>query len=174
MPRPKCTHEYTRFCAVFRSNPLIFRDIPEFYPFRGVRSGGLWGRLSGRLSSGRPGALSGRPSGRLSTQLLGTLSSGLSSRLSGRLSTPLSRGLSTGRSTPLWTPLRELRSDFVLVSSFELRTWVFAWAGILVLNLFHRLSFRKLDSSCLGALVLNLRIRFGFAFSRNLGLWLRR
>jgi len=44
--------QYTRFSAIFRSNSLNLRDIPEFYLFRGVRSGGRWGRLSGRLPGG--------------------------------------------------------------------------------------------------------------------------
>jgi len=137
--------QYTRFPAIFRSNPLILRDIPEFHRFRGVRSPGCSPPRSPRCSPGCSPGFSGGFSGRLSPGLSGGLSGGLSTGLSGGFRGELPRGLrgglprgcSTGRSPGGWggrpTPLSEDRlplsafwvfvwiSDFVLVSSFGFR-----------------------------------------------------
>ena len=118
--------QYTRFCTDFRSKRPILRDIPGFYPFRGVRPGGLRGGLRGGLPTG----LSGGFRGGLSTPLSGALRGGLSGALSPGLSTPLRggfrgrlssglrgglrgrlpRGLSGGFRSGLSTPLCTQRS----------------------------------------------------------------
>jgi len=91
--------QYTGNQADLRSNPLILRDIPGFWPSRGVRSGRCCtrrsGRRSGRCSTRLPGRLSSRPSGRLSTRLSGRPSSRFSTRFSTRFSGRFSGRFST-------------------------------------------------------------------------------
>jgi len=94
--------QYTRFCTDFRSKRPILRDIPGFYPFRGVRPGGLRGGLRGGL----PTPLRGRLRGGLSRGLSPRLSTPLRGGLRGRLSSGLRGGLRGGLSTGLSPPLR--------------------------------------------------------------------
>ena len=151
--------QYTQFSSILAPNPLILRDIPEFRPLRGVRPGGLRGGLRGELSTGLRGGFRGGLSTPLRGGFRGRLSSGLRGGLRGGLSTGLSPPLRGGLSTPPWGGLVfvacKLRSDATrrcaprslvglsfhsttwsldhwttcLWGDFELRAWVFAWAG---------------------------------------------